>query len=364
MRLRSILARRSPRPGARHVVLALGVVAAMTGLPALAAAPSAPDNGALTLYATIPMPQMSGTWDHLASDPTTGRLFLSAQDEHTVDVVDLRHMRPLRRIQHVFNRPQGEIYLPTLKRLVVTNGRDGTARIIDGGSYQLLKTVQLSMGADMMAFDARTQRLYAESGGTDSKRGPGKLSVIDPVAGTIVGEIETGFRPAAMAMESARPRLYVAIPAADQVAVVDTATGAIVSRLATPGRPASLTLDERSHRLFVTTRSFAGDARPPTFNVIDTETGALLASAPSQDGVESMFFDAAHGRVYATGLEGLVQAYAPDGSGAYRLVASIATTPHAGTSEFIPALGLLCIAVPPHDGHAAEVLMFRPTAAR
>lgn len=363
MRLRSIRPRRSRHPRGRRAVLALGVFAAITALPAMAAAPAGSAQAALSLYATIAMPQMSGTWDHLTSDPTTGRLFLSAQDEHTVDVVDLHHLRPLRRIQHVFNRPQGEIYLTGLGRLVVTNGRDGTARIIDGRSYQLLKTVQLSMGADMMAFDPRTDRLYAESGGTDSKRGPGKLSVIDPVAGTIVAEIETGFRPAALAMETARPRLYVAIPAADEVAVVDTATGAIVSRLPTPGRPASITLDERTHRLFVTTRTFPGDARPPTFNVINTETGVIMGSAGSQDGVESMFFDAARDRVYATGLEGVVQAWERAPSGGYRLVASIPTAPHAGTSEFIPELGLLCVAVPPHDGRPAEVLVFRPASA-
>jgi len=359
MRLRLIFAGASSKaPGVRRG-LALGLLTVLAAVPAAAAPSAGSAPPALALYATIPMPQMTGTWDHLAVDPATARLFLSAQDEDTVDVVDLRGLRPLDRIRHDFNRPQGEIYLPGLNRLVVTNGRDGAVRILDGRTYELLKTIQLSLGADMMAFDVKTGRLYAESGGTDSKRGPGRVSVIDPLDGRIVAEIETGFRAAAMAIETTRPRLYVAIPALDQVAVVDTEKGQIVGRIGTPGRPASIALDERSHRLFVATRTFEGDRRPPSFNVIDTETGALLGGAPSQDGVESMFFDAAHDRVYATGLEGLVQAFERAPSGNYQLAISLPTVPHAGTAQFVPELDLLCVALPPHDGRPAEVLAFR-----
>ena len=84
----------------------------------------------------------------------------------------------------------------------------------------------------MIEYDAPAKCLYVESGGTDSNRGPGKLTLIDAVSGQPAGEIVTGYRAAAMAMEKAGPRLYVAIPAANQIAVIDRRSKTIAARFA------------------------------------------------------------------------------------------------------------------------------------
>ena len=157
-----------------------------TPRPMVAPAPEIPENPALRLVGRIPMSHMSGTWDHLAADAKTGRLFLSAQEDHAVDVVDLRAARPILRMIGNFNRPQGQFYVPELNKLVVTNGKDGTAKIFRGDTYELTTTIPLSLGADMMEYDPRTKYLYVEHGGRDSNRGPGKLSIIDAVSEKVV----------------------------------------------------------------------------------------------------------------------------------------------------------------------------------
>ncbi len=328
-------------------------------LPALLS-PSAPAAAAaLTLVAKIPVPPMTGTWDHLTVDPVSKRLFLSAQDQQLVYVVDVPGRALVHQISADFDRPQGELYVPEVGRLVVTNGRDGRVRILHGHNYRVAATLTLSMGADMIAFDPRHRVLYVESGGTDSRRGPGWLALIDPVTGELVGKITTGYRAAALVMARQRPRLYVAIPALDQIAVIDTDTRRVIRRLAVPGRPASMAIDEAGRRLFVATRTFPGDPRPPTFNVLDLDGGRVLATLPSRDATEDMSFDPRNRGIYTTSLDGFVQAYRQRDADHYRLAATLVTAPHAGTSQFVPALGELCVAVPPAAGRAAAVWVYR-----
>ncbi len=341
-------------PRAALVPFALAVSLSATG--SWAAAAAAP---VLELAGKIPVPQMTGTWDHMTVDPRSDRLFLSAQDQQSVYVVSLKG-GAIRRLSGGFDRPQGELYVPAFDRLVVTNGRDGVVRLLHGRSYRSAATLRVSIGADMIAYDRRHKLLYVESGGTDSKRGPGWLALIDPAGGRLVGRIITGYRAAALVMARRRPLLFVAIPGLDQVAVVDTDTQRIIRRLSVPGRPASMALDEAHGRLFVATRTFAGDSRPPTFNVLDLATGRVIASLPSKDATEDMYLDAAHGLIYTTSLQGFVQAYRQLDANHYALVATVPTAPHSGTSQFIAALNELCVAVPPQSGQPGAVWVLRP----
>ncbi|MBW4050912.1 MAG: hypothetical protein HIU85_05515 [Proteobacteria bacterium] len=335
--------------------LVLFAFAASIATPGFAAAATP----ALELAGKIPVPHMVGTWDHMTVDPKTDRLFLSAQDQQSVYVVPLQG-GAIRRLSGGFDRPQGELFVPSFDRLVITNGRDGVVRILSGRGYRTAATVRVSVGADMIAFDPRHRLLYVESGGTDSNRGPGWLALIDPATGRRVGRIATAYRAAALVMARRRPLLYAAIPGLDQVAVVNTDTRRIVRRLSVPGRPASMALDEAHGRLFVATRTFAGDPRPPTFNVLDTATGRVIASLPSKDATEDMYLDAAQGLIYTTSLQGFVQAYRQLNTDHYALVATEPTGPHSGTSQFVPGLDELCVAVPPHSGQPAAVWVFRP----
>ena len=82
MRLQALL------PGA---VLALAVIA------------HGQENGALRLVTKIPVPTMTGTWDHLAADASTKRLFVSAQDDNAVEVIDLAAQKPLRTLTAGFS---------------------------------------------------------------------------------------------------------------------------------------------------------------------------------------------------------------------------------------------------------------------
>ncbi len=326
----------------------------------VAAAGRVPENPALRLVAKYPVPHMTGTWDHLAGDARGARLFLTAQDEHAVDVLDVAGGKLVTRMTGSFNRPQGQMFIPELGRLVTANGRDGTVRFTDTDTYKVVGTVQLSVGADLMQYDAARKVLYIESGGKDSNRGTGRIAVIDAVTGDIRAEIVTDYRAAAMALERLRPRLYVAVPALHQVLLVDTEKNAVAGKFDIPGRPGFIGLDEKHRRLFVSTRQHPSSRAQPTFNVFDTESGRRIAVLPTIEDTSGLAYDAQHCRIYTSGLSGFVHAIRQVDPDRYETLARLPTGHHAGTSFWMPERNRFFVAVPPFEGREAQVWAFEP----
>jgi phosphate transport system substrate-binding protein len=324
--------------------------------PALPPIGTAESNDAFTLVAKIPVPNMTGTWDHLTLDATGKRLFASAQEDNEVRVFDLAARQPLHTIAGGFARPQGLYYVPGTDTLAVTNGKDGTLRSFNGRTYKPIKILPLSLGADMMDMDPKTKYLYVDHGGVDSNRGPGALAIVDTKTWEKAGEVPTEYRPGSLEVEQHGNRLFVLLPGLSQIGVVDRTKQQIVARyqLDKPAQPIALTLDEPGKLIFVAER------RPSSFHVLDLNTGANLATLDVIDGVESIYFDARLHRIYMTALDGFVQVIQQFDRDHYTTIARFFTGHHAGTSQFVPGMNLFCVAVPPVEGQTAAIWLFEP----
>src|SRR5260370_4121335 len=335
------------------VTLVTAAVAGRAQTPDVATAQA---NDALTLVARIPVPDMTGTWDHLAVDPVTKRLFASAQEDNQVRVFDLEARTPLQTISGGFNRPQGLYYVPGTEALAVTNGRDGSLRSFNGKTYEPIKILPLTLGADMMDMDPQTKYLYVDHGGIDSNRGPGALAVVDSKTWEKVGEVPTEYRPGSLEVEKRGDRLFVTLPGLSQVAVIDRTKGQIFARfqLSIPAQPIALTLDETGHHLFIANRKHA------SFKLLDLDTRRLIATLYTIDGIVRVYFDVDLHRIYLTALDGYVQVIQQIDINQYKSIARFFTGHHAGTSQFVPSMNLLCVAVPPVEGQAAEIWLFQP----
>jgi len=308
----------------------------------------------LHLLEKIPLPAMKGTWDHLTSDPRTGRIFANAQDIHTLEIVSLDSGTVVGTVQGPFNRNQGADYLDNLGEIAISNGRSGTVVFLDAATLGVRQTVGIGLGADLMAYDAARQELFVDHGGRDSNRGFGAVAVIDAAKGELIADIATDFRPAAMAAEAAGPRLFVCVPGANQIAVVDRPTRQIVDRFTPQSakKPVSVALDEADHRLFVLDRT------PARLVVLDSRSGATVASLPTVGECEDVFYDAAHRRLYATGLEGIVYCYTQESADAYTLRARVPVRAHAGSSLLIPGLNRFIVAVAEHGADCPELWVY------
>src|ERR1041385_670171 len=94
-------------------------------------------DNALQLVQTIPLPGVKGKFDHLAIDLAQHRVFLAAKTNNTLEVIDLNSGRRIRSVNG-FNEPQGVLYLPDNKQVVVANGGTGEVDLLDDTSLNVV----------------------------------------------------------------------------------------------------------------------------------------------------------------------------------------------------------------------------------
>src|SRR5947199_7531905 len=109
----------------------LALCAVVLFLPSVAFGQSS----ALQLAQRIDLPNVDGRMDHMGVDLAGERLFATAFDNHTLQVIDLKAGRQVSTIANL-DEPQAAYYDPATKRLFVTSGGDGTVKIFDGGTLR------------------------------------------------------------------------------------------------------------------------------------------------------------------------------------------------------------------------------------
>ena len=328
--------------------LRAGLIATMS---AVAFAASAKDDGPLHLTQTIPLPEVDGRIDHFSIDVKGSRAFLAALAKNTIEVVDLKAGRVTHTLPG-FAKPQGVLFVPELNKLFVATGADGAVKTVDGKSLAVITTANVSLGADAIGYDARSREFYVGSGGGDANKEMGDLTVFDAATGAQVAALTADAHVGGSLVESHGERIFVLVPEKAQVIVLDRRTRAQVAKWIVPGiqKNVALDLDEKHHRLFLGVRT------PASIVVLNSDSGAVVASVPTVATLDGLWFDAITRRIYTTGGEGFVdvtQQIDPD-----ERVARIPTGPIARTSVFVPKWRKLYVAVPRDKERGAELRVF------
>lgn len=331
-------------------------ILAVAGLLFSLVAPNARAAGTppLRLVATIALPHVEGRIDHFSVDVAGRRLFISALDNHTVEVVDVRGNKVLRSISGV-QQPQGEYYAARLAKLFTADGTAGEVRVYAGKDLRPLPAVKLDLGPDAEAYDSVTDRLYVGYGGEDAGKPYGEVGIINAVTDRHIGDIRTSAHPGTILIADPGRTLFITVPKTRQISQIDARSGRIVAtQVSRAGSPVSLALDRRHFRLFVGTRD------PAAIEVFDSRTLHFITSVPSVGLMDGLFYDALHERLYASGGQGYVAVYRQLNPDRYAEIAEVPTGANARTSLWVGQLDRYYVAVPAGAGHGARVLVFRP----
>ncbi len=310
--------------------------------------------GPLRLVQTIPL-KVEGRMDHLFADVKGMRLFVAALANNTVEVIDLRGGKVIRSISG-FQKPQGVWYVPSLKKLFVASGNDGMCRVYDGKTLELIQSINLDLGPDLVGYNPRSKLLYTGYGGEDAKKEFGNLAIIDARKNTHVGDIRTSAHPGGILVDDSGRHIYITIPQTSEVAVIDAKTNKIIKtwHVTEAQRTVSLALDPARRRLFV------GARNPARVIVYDTASLNKVADFPTVGLMDGMFFDAARKRLYVSGGEGFVDVFQQEDADSYAPLARIPTRPIARTSLFVPELNRYYVAFPRKDNESAEIRVYEP----
>jgi len=314
---------------------------------------SAPNEAALKLVQTIPLPEVDGRIDHFAIDVKGRRAFLAALAKNTIEVVDLRAGR-LTHTLPGFAKPQGVLFVPKFNKLFVASGADGSVKTLDGTTLAVIQTASVSLGADAIGYDPRSKEIYVGSGGGDANKEQGDLTVFNVASGAQVAALATDAHAGASVVEGHGEHVFVLVPEKSQVVVLDRKTRSQVAKWTIPGiqKDVALALDEKSHRLFLGVRT------PASIVVLDSASGSVVASVPTVATLDGLSFDSATRRIYTSGGEGFVDVTRQIDADHYERVARIPTGPIARTSAFVPEWHRLYVAVPRDKERGAELRVF------
>lgn len=300
----------------------------------------------LRLETRVELPDVRGRIDHLSLDAATGRLFVAALGNDTVEVIDVKAGRRVQTLRGLAE-PQGVLVVPDTNRLYVANGDDGTLRVFDARSLSPLKQLKLGDDADNVRLDPAGGRVWVGYGG-------GALAAVDPATASVVLTVPLPAHPESFQLEAKGSRLFVNLPGAKAVAVVDRTKGAVVASWRTGDATANfpMALDEADRRLFVVCRS------PARLLVLDTGSGAIVATLPTVGDSDDVFYDGAARRLYVSGGAGAITVYAQDGPDHYREVGSLPTVSGARTSLFSPQMRRLFLAARAGGGSPAAIWIY------
>jgi len=305
-------------------------------------------NEPLKLEKTIPLPDLRGRIDHMSMDVAGRRLFVAALGNNTVEVIDLKVGKRAKTIPGL-QEPQGLHFVANKNRLFAASSKDGTVKVFDGTSLDLLKTIDYGDDADNLRYDASRERVYVGYGS-------GALGELD-AKGQKIAEIKLDSHPESFQLEEHSPRIYVNLPKSRKIAVVDREAHSVVTTWGmglTLGNYA-MALDEADHRLFVVTRF------PARLVILDTNSGKTVQKLVAVGDCDDIFLDVKRKRLYATGGEGAISVFEQQDADHYREIARVPTVKGARTSFFSPELGRLYVGVRRQGSAVAMIQIFEAT---
>jgi DNA-binding beta-propeller fold protein YncE len=312
----------------------------------------------LRLVQTIPMPNVKGRIDHMDVDVKGKRLFVAGLENGSLEVVDLQAGKWLKSIPG-FKKTQGIAFVPSLNKVFVASGDDGMLRVFRGDTLELLDAIKLELGPNRVAYDPHSKFLYVGYGGKDAGKDYGEVGIIDAKTDKHVGDVKVEAHPSELLLDKSGEKLFVFVSIASKVQVVDTKKREVVSTwLVSSQRNGDGAFDEKTHRLFIGTRT------PPQMIAMDSQTGKEIANLPTVEGMDGVYFDAAHKRVYVSGGRdydvGYIFVYQQKDADHYEAVGKIPTKSGAGTSFWSPELNRYYVGAPAHDREDAAILVFEP----
>ena len=303
-------------------VLALCCVAAATP-PDPEAAKAPIPAGFYRLSAETHLPGKAPDWDYLAYDAARGRLFIARRGDG-LWVFDTKAQRMLRAIANS-DGAGATLLLPAIGRGFSTN-EDGSTTVFDLATLATLRRVKFADDGDAASYDAVTGRIAFVSG--DSQQ----ITFVDPRSLAVTGRVHLETKKADGSAADGRGHILVNERDRAMVAQIDVATASVTAEWPTTGctQPTGMAFDSTKHRAFIGCRG-----PKPVLDVINTDTGAVVATLDLGRGNDGVVYDAARRRVITTnGVEANIVIYHQQDADHYALEQAIATRPEARTLAY------------------------------
>jgi DNA-binding beta-propeller fold protein YncE len=299
----------------------------------------------------IPLPNVGGRIDHFTFDGKRKRVIGAALGNNTVEVVDTFAGKDIHSITGAAD-PQGVVFVGEFNRLFVANGTDGKLRIYDGDSFSLLNTVDIGEDADNVRYDPAEKRVYVAYGNDEE----GGIAVIDAASGKRLEDVaKLDAHPESFQIATSKPVIYANIATKAKVVVINWNAHKVTDWPLKAGKANyPMALDEADHRIFVVIR------KPAQLIVLDSDSGATVASVPCVNDADDLYYDVGRKRIYVPGGEGFISVIQQNDADHYQSLAKIPTTVGARTGLWYEKRDRFYLAVPASSKQGAALWVYSP----
>jgi DNA-binding beta-propeller fold protein YncE len=331
---------------------ALLLTGTLTGAGAWAQGGGAP----LKLVKTVTLPGYTGDFDHFAVDRQRGRFLVAAEDHATLEIFDLKTGDHLRTITG-FGAPHTILIRPSSPNILVTDSEKQMTAVLNADTYQKVGTIKLTPGADSAGYDAAANIWYVVTGGKDVDMKTAEIEAVNPDTGQKLGEVKFNDNHVeAMALEKNGDRLFINLAQTNKLAVVNRKTMKEIAEWPVPPAKANamVAFDEAAKRLYVVCRD------PGMVVVMNSDTGAVVSTAPAPLRADEVMLDVATHRFYVPGGEGYIGVYDTSNPDSVKMIGKVPSAPGAKTGILLPNMKEMLVAASPGDTkNVAKIMTYQ-----
>jgi DNA-binding beta-propeller fold protein YncE len=299
----------------------------------------------LQLEKSIPI-QVKGRIDHLDINLKDQIVYVAALGNNTVEVVDLKAGKVLYSIRGL-DEPQGVVYIPQTKEILVANGGTGDCYFYNARSYEKTSSLHLNSDADDVRYDSVSKKVYIGYG-------DGGIAILDAVTHKQLGNIKLPAHPESFQIDKKLNQLFVNLPDAHMVGVVDLKKTVLIKKWERdiPQANFPMALDSINHRVFV------GYRHPARLLIFDAATGKELDNQEMAGDADDLFYDQKSSTVFVSGGDGSVFLFRENGVNVFKQILHLPTRSGARTSLLVPELNRFVLASRADSGKPAELIIY------
>jgi YVTN family beta-propeller protein len=264
-----------------------------------------------------------GGWDYLTADPGTHRLYVTHGTR--VEVLDTNSGRMVGSIQGL-QGIHGVALDNAGKYGYISDGRAGTVVVFDRLNLKTLASIPVGTNPDGIVFEPVTKTVWAFNGRSND------VSVIDTATRKVVATIALPGKPE-FPVADGTGTIFDNIETKNSIVRLDAKTKKLTATwpLKNCEAPSGLAIDLKARHLFSVC-----DGK--TMNVVDANSGNVLATPAIGDGPDAAGFDAAHKLAFSSNGDGTLTVV--DASkNTFPVLQNVATQQGARTMSFDSGTG-------------------------
>jgi DNA-binding beta-propeller fold protein YncE len=267
-------------------------------------------------------------WDYVVFDAASNRVYVAHGTELTV--VDAKTGDITGRVKGFVGTTHGIALVAGSNRGYTDEGEAGKAASFNLKTLAVEKRIRAAEGADAITFDPVSNHVFIINGDA------GTITVIDPTKDVAIATVTVGGK-LEYGVPGEQGKLFVNGADKRELVRIDTATNQIEARWPLPAceSPHGLAIDPHSHRLFVSCLN-------EIINVVDSQTGHIVATVPIGKGSDAVVFDPTRKLVFSSnGKDGTISVVAENDANTFVPLKNIQTRISARTMGIDQATGRL-----------------------